>query len=154
MPMLRKLRLIAAIVLVCAIVLPLSECSQTGNSSVPVTTSISQQLFPRDNAKFTYWYGFEYLWHWFYGPITILAFAWPLMLLLSVRRRIGSRFRLFLQLLELLLCAGTIYWVNTLTQGGRWLYGAYASVISAAVFSFAGLASWFVGTKRVAEERV
>jgi hypothetical protein len=150
MPMLRRVRLIAAIVLVCAIVLPLSEC-QKGHSYQPVKKTISNELFPQDNSDFLYYYGYEALGSPLGATLTGLAFAWPLIFLLSVRKRVGFRLRLSLQLLELLLCAGTIYWVHALTMGGRWLYGFYVSIIAVAVFTCAGLASWFIHTRDVAE---
>jgi hypothetical protein len=135
LPTLRKIRLIAAIVLVCAIFLPLSECS----------------LLRNDYSRA---YGYEYVYSSFgviFGVITVLAFSWPLIFVLFLRKRDRFRSQLFLQLLELLLCAGTIYWLNALAAGERWLYGFYLGVTAAAGFTAAGLAWWFFGRRGVAE---
>jgi hypothetical protein len=156
-PMLHKVRLIAAIVLACAIFLPLSECSQGGTHSPPVSKSISQQLFPQTNADTTYQYAYRWLSFTWFGAVTALAFTWPLVLVLFVRRCIGSRWRWFFQVLELLLCAGTIYWLYILALrgfGATWLYGAYIGVFAAGVFTCAGVVSWFVGRQHAAEEEV
>jgi hypothetical protein len=141
MPMLRKVRLISAIALLGAIVLPLSEC-QRSHIDKPIPKSVSQQLFPRDNTDFLYFYAYKALGSPLGGGLTVLAFAWPLVFVLFVRRRLGSRSRFFFQLLEVLLCAGTIYCVKSLAIGDRWLYGAYVAVAAVSCFTCAGLASW------------
>ena len=145
-----KLRLIAAIVLVCSAFLPLSECTRSEKVSPPLRKSMSERLFPRTNPDFTYQYVYENIDLSFSGTLAVLAFTWPLIFLFLARRRFGFRLRLFLQVLEVLLCSGTIYLIYAFTLSGfgaRWLYGAYVGIIAVAVFTCAGLASWFVGTK-------
>jgi hypothetical protein len=135
MAILRKLRLVAAIGLICASVLPLSECSRRENHLLPIDRSISHQLFPQTNADFGYPYAYQMVDFSASGIVTVMAFIWPFLLILAARRWSGPRMRWVLQVLELLLCAGTIYWVNTLTLGGRWLYGAYVGVSAAILFT-------------------
>ena len=75
----------------------------------------------------------------------MIAFVWPLAFLFLVRRRLGSRMKWTFRILELLLCAGTIYWINVLSFhsfGATWLYGAYICVIAVAVFTCLGIVSW------------
>ena len=142
MAILRKVRLMAAIALVCAIALPLSEC-QKSHVNEPGKKSLAQQLFPQDNGDFLYFYGYEALGSPLGGTMTVLAFAWPLTFFFFTRKNFGFRLRLFFQILEVLLCAGSIYWLRALTMGGRWLYGAYVGIAAVALFTGAGLASWF-----------
>ena len=152
--MLRKVRLVAAIVLVCAFVLPLSECSRRESHSPPRPKSISQRLFPQTNAEFSYQYAYGFVGFSAPGAVTVLAFIWPLVFVLSVRRRFGPKLQWFLRVLEVLLCAGTIYWLDVLTLrgfGARWLYGAYVGVIAVAIFALVGVALWFGRAKGVAE---
>lgn len=152
MPILRRVRLIAAIVLICAIFLPLSECSKQPINSHPFGKSISERLFPRTNGDFSYQYGYEYVDLSIGGALAVLAFTWPLIFALFFRRRFRSRLRLFLQVLEVLLCAGTIYVIHALAFGDRWLYGLYVGVAAVAAFTCAGLASWFIDTRHGAKE--
>jgi hypothetical protein len=82
--------------------------------------------------------------------MTVWACFWPLVFVLFLRHRVRFRVRLFLQLLEVFLCAGTIYWLDALAAGEKWLYGGYSGVIAAVGFTGAGLAQWFVETGSVA----
>jgi hypothetical protein len=128
---LRRVRFVAAILLIGALFLPLSECS----------------LLRNDNS---WGYGYEYIYSSVgvtVGAATVLAFFWPLIFVLLLRKRFGFRLRVFFQLLELLLCAGTIYWFNALAGGGKWLYGAYVGVVATVGFTCAGVVPWFVKTK-------
>jgi hypothetical protein len=146
--MIRKLRLTAAIVLVCAIFLPLSECSQGDNHSQPAQKSVAQRLYPQSNAEFSYQYGYRSIDFDTMGLFTILAFGWPLAFALLVRRNLRPRMKWTFRILELLLCAGTIYWLNVLSFhsfGATWLYGAYIGVMAVALFTGLGIAAWFVG---------
>jgi hypothetical protein len=147
-PMIRKLRLTGAIVLVCAIFLPLSECSQGENhSQTAAQKSVAQRLYPQSNADFSYQYGFRSIGFDTMGLFTILAFGWPLAFALFVRRNLRPRIKWTFRILELLLCAGSIYWLNVLSFhsfGATWLYGAYIGVIAVSVFTCLGVAAWFV----------
>jgi NADH:ubiquinone oxidoreductase subunit 6 (subunit J) len=111
---------------------------------------VSERLFPRTNSDFAYQYGYKNVDFSLSGVLPVLAFTWPLIFLFLARRRFGFRLRLFIQVLEVLVCCGTIYVIYAFTLSGfgaRWLYGAYVGIIAVAVFTCAGLASWFVGTK-------
>jgi hypothetical protein len=146
--MIRRLRLTGAIVLVCAIFLPLSECSQGENHpQTAAQKSVAQRLYPQSNAEFSYQYGFRSIGFDTMGLFTILAFGWPLAFALFVRRNLRPRMKWTFRILELLLCAGSIYWLNVLSFhsfGATWLYGAYIGVIAVSVFTCLGIAAWFV----------
>ncbi|MBA3963869.1 MAG: hypothetical protein H0X40_18485 [Chthoniobacterales bacterium] len=141
---LRKIRFAAAIVLLGAIFLPLSECERGGHHARPSTKTIAQRFFPQTNEAFTYEYGCRHIGFTVSGGLTLLAFAWPLISLLAVRKPVRFPLRLGLQLLELLLCAGTIYWLNILTMGGRWLYGIWVALTAVLCFTTVGFAAFFV----------
>jgi hypothetical protein len=136
---LRKLRLTAAVVLVSAIFLPLSECSKSDNHPPVVSKSFSETLFPQTNADFSYQYGFRYINFTVLGIVTLLAFVWPLLFVVFADKRTSLRARRVLSLLELLLCAGSLYWVHAIMLEGRWLYGAYIVLAAIAVFAGSGL---------------
>ncbi len=148
--MIRKLRLTAAIVLVCTIFLPLSECSQGENHSQTTQKSVAERLYPQSNAEFSYQYGYRSIGFDTMGLFTLLAFGWPLGFALFVRRSLRPRMKWTFRTLELLLCAGSIYWLNVLSFhsfGATWLYGAYISVIAVALFTGLGIAGWFAGSE-------
>jgi hypothetical protein len=135
MERLHKFRLAAAAVLICAIFLPLSECSRRDNPPPPAPRSFSHTLLPQSDADFSYQYGFRALGFSAAGILTIIAFVWPFAFTIFGDKRRGPRLRWVLLSAELLLCAGTAYWVHAIMLGGRWLYGAY--VVLAAILAFA-----------------
>lgn len=145
--MIRKFRLTVAIVLLCAVFLPLSECSQGENHSQVAQKSVAQRLYPQTNTDFSYQYGYRSIGFDLMGLFTLLAFGWPLAFALFVRRNLRPRMKWTFRILELLLCAGTIYWLDILSFrsfGATWLYGEYVGVIAVAVFTCLGIAAWFV----------
>ncbi len=145
--MIRKLRLAAAILLVCAVFLPLSECSQDEKHPQAAPKSVVQRIHPQSNAQFSYQYGYRSIALDLSGLFTVIAFGWPLAFALAVRRNLHPRTKWVFRILELCLCTGTIYWLDVLSFhgfGATWLYGAYISVISVAVFTCLGIASWFL----------
>ncbi len=144
--MLRKLRLTAAIVLLCAIFLPLSECSQGPNHQQTVQKSVAQRLYPQSNPEFSYQYGYRSIDFDLAGLFTTIAFGWPLAFLLLVRRNLRPRMKWTFRAIEVLLCVGSIYWLNVLSFhsfGATWLYGAYIGVIAVTMFTCLGIAAWF-----------
>jgi hypothetical protein len=142
MALMQKIRMVAAIVLLGAIFLPLSQCSQHGaNSSPPTSQALahSHHLFPRSDNDFEYEYGIRELGFSWRGLLTLVAFAWPLAFLIWSQRLEQTRFLWILYVAELFLCAGTVYWLGALTMGGRWLYGAYIVVGATAVYALSAL---------------
>ena len=145
MAILQKIRLVAAIVLVCAIFLPLSQCSRQGNSAswTPEALAHSRHLFPRSDKDFDYYYGIGSLQAAFMSPkdygmngaLTLIAFLWPLGFAIWSRKSKLTRFWWIFYAGELLLCAGTAYWVYTLTFGGRRLYGFYVAEAAIAIYA-------------------
>ncbi|HST29663.1 MAG TPA: hypothetical protein VLK27_02345 [Chthoniobacterales bacterium] len=140
--MFRKIRLGAAIVLICAIFLPLSQCSQNISGGGPKTDvrtpqafAHSRHLFPQSNAEYEYQYGIHFVHVGFTDPkdnytaagLTLIAFLWPLGFAIWSRRSKFPRFWWIFYSIELLLCAGTIYWIWALTMGGRLLYGFWVA---------------------------
>jgi hypothetical protein len=145
--MLRKLRLTAALILLCAIFLPLSECSQGPNHPPTTQKSVAQRLYPQTNAEFSYQYGYRSIGFDLMGLFTALAFGWPLAFALLVRRNLRPRAKWTFRILELLLCGGSIYWLDILSFhsfGATWLYGTYIGTVAVALFTCLGIVSWFV----------
>jgi hypothetical protein len=146
MPILQKIRLVAAIVLVCAIFLPLSQCSRTGaiqDVNSPQAFAHSRHLFPRTDDTYEYWYGISYVRAAYASPkdngalgaLTLIAFLWPLGFATWSRKSQFRRFWWIFYLIESLLCAETIYLIHALTQGGRWLYGFYVAEGAIAIYA-------------------
>jgi len=132
-----KVRLTAAAVLLVAIVLPLSECQHRDTFS-HAPKSVTQQLFPKSNADFSYQYAYKAVDFTWFGIVTALAYTWPIFFFALLEHSL--RARLFIQPVELLLCVATLYWVRVLSFGGTYLYGAY---VAAAVITF-GFATFLV----------
>jgi hypothetical protein len=142
MSILQQIRLGAAIVLLCAIFLPLSQCSQHGDDSAPTPQALShaRHFFPRSDTDYQYQYGVKGLGLSLRGVLTLIAFVWPLGFAIW-NRRFGQppRFWWIFYGGELLLCAGTIYVVGALTLGGRWLYGAYVGEVAISIYACTSL---------------
>jgi hypothetical protein len=139
---LQRIRWIAAIVLVVAIFLPLSECSRRDDKNfVPPQKTLSQHLFPQDNNDFVYWYviGVVRPSSWQAGMFGLVALLWPLAAFLFDKKLAQKRFGWLIFILELALCCGTIYWLSLFTAMGRWLYGAYVVVAAVGIFAVATL---------------
>jgi hypothetical protein len=150
MSILQKIRLGAAIVLVCAICLPLSQCSSNGESVKPPTAKAlahAGHLFPRSDKDFQYQYGIKCLQLAFMNPkdyglngaLTLIAFLWPLAFVVLDKKSRGRRFWWTWSVTALLLCAGTAYWIKALTLDGRWLYGAYVGEAAIAIYASTAL---------------
>jgi len=142
MSILQRIRLIAAIVLVVAIFLPLSECSRRDDKNfVPPQKTLSQQVFPQDNNDFVYWYaiGIVRPSTWQGAIFALIALLWPLTAFLFDKKLAQKRFGWLIYVLELALCWGTIYWLSLFTAMGRWLYGAYVVVVATGIFACATL---------------
>jgi hypothetical protein len=136
------------ILMIAALFVPLSECSRGGKTSptpAPPRTLV-QKVFPRSDAQTDYDYGATRLGLSINGVATLVAFGWPLALALLDRRIAGKRRAWILYVLELLLCAGTIYWVYTATLVGTRLWGAYLVFALTTAYAIATLldlaASW------------
>ena len=153
MPILRKIRLIAAVVLLVATCLPLSECSRTDNTlpPPPSQTTLYQRLFPQDNSEFGYNYAIKYLLAGLMNPkdsgfaaLTLIAFLWPLAVVILRRKPEPVRFWWLFYPGELLLCAGTSYWVYCCSwfAASRWLYGSYIAETAIALFACATTVSY------------
>ena len=110
--------------MIAALFVPLSECSRGGK---PPTTprTLLQKTFPRSDAQTDYDYGVARLGLSINGIATLIAFGWPLVLALINQSIAGKRRTWILHVLELLLCAGTIYWIHIATLAGKRLWGTY-----------------------------
>lgn len=132
-----SIRLGAAMALVCAICLPLSQCAHARHP--PPYVAETFRLFPRNDGQFDYVYAAEELGFSWKGMLTLVAFTWPVPAILLGRRCAGSRFGWVGYVAEVLLCAGTVYWLICLTLFGDWLYGSYVVVISMILFACTAL---------------
>jgi hypothetical protein len=122
-----KLKPTLGILMIGALFVPLSECSRGGKTAsarVPPPTFL-QKVFPRSDAQTDYDYGATRLGMSTSGIATLIAFGWPLVLSLFNRRMAGRRRAWIFHVFELLLCAGTIYWIHLATAVGTRLWGAY-----------------------------
>jgi hypothetical protein len=150
---LRPIRLGAAMGLVCAICLPLSQCSQGGNNAPPpANPALLAQFFPQTSKNATVEYAIGELGFSWKGICTLLAFTWPLLWLRAGRKLMESRFAWIFYFLEVVLCAGTAYMLMVLTFGGDLLWGGYAAVISTGLFActalvFLGFSLWVLCRK-------
>ena len=139
MSILPKIRLIAAIVLIVATCLPLSECSRPSNENAPpppATKSFVQRFFPQSNSDFEYAYaiGVMRFSSWQAGAFALTALAWPILAVLFDNKVARRRCGWIIYILELLLCYGTLYWLSLFTALGRALYGTYVVVAAIAFF--------------------
>ena len=110
-----------------ALFVPLSECSHRGkaNDLPPPPKTGLQKIFPRSDAQTEYSYGATRIAPSLHGAVAVVAFGWPLVLAMLERRAAGKRRPWLLYLMELVLCAGTIWWIYAVSEGGRRLWGAY-----------------------------
>ncbi|MBA3544208.1 MAG: hypothetical protein H0T83_07210 [Chthoniobacterales bacterium] len=110
-----------------ALFVPLSECSHGGkaNDLPPPPKTGLQKIFPRSDAQTEYSYGATRIGLSLHGAAAVVAFGWPLVLALLEQRARGKRHAWLLYTLELLLCAGTIWWIYAVSEGGKRLWGAY-----------------------------
>jgi hypothetical protein len=151
MSVIHKVRFAGAVVLLCTMFLPLSQCSRHGDNSAPPTAQAlahSHRLFPQSDNDFDYEYAIKELGFSWKGLLTLVAFGWPLCFVLWSRKFRRSRVWWLFCLIELLLCFGTIYWLTVLTFGGRWLYGGHLASIAVAVYGSGALASLLFGIRR------
>jgi hypothetical protein len=123
----RRLKLTLGILMIAALFVPLSECSRGGKTPATPTPprTLMHKVFPRSDAQTDYDYGATRLGLSISGVATLVAFGWPLAMALLNRRIAGKRHAWILYVLELLLCAGTIYWIHIATLAGKRLWGTY-----------------------------
>src|SRR4029078_1468726 len=123
----RRLKLTLVILMIAALFVPLSECSRGGKPpTTPVPSrTLLQKIFPRSDAQTDYDYGAARLGLSINGIATLVAFGWPLVLALINQSIAEKRRAWILHVLELLLCAGTIYWIHLVTLVVKRLWGTY-----------------------------
>ncbi len=136
--------------MIAALFVPLSECSHGGKGPVtpPPPKSFVQKIFPRSDAQTEYEYGITRLRPSLNGALTLVAFGWPLALALLNRRVEGKRRAWIFHLLEILLCAGTIFWIYAVTEGGTRLWGAYLVFALTILYTIAALIDFVAGCRR------
>ena len=131
--------------MIAALFVPLSECSRGGKPPTPVPSrTLLQKTFPRSDAQTDYDYGVARLGLSINGIATLIAFGWPLVLALINQSIVGKRRAWILHVFELLLCAGTIYWIYLATLVGKRLWGTYlvfALMVAYAIAALVDLAS-------------
>ena len=113
--------------MLAALFVPLSECSRGGKKpdTPPPPKTFVQKIFPRSDAQTDYDYGATRLGPSLNGVLTLIAFGWPLALALLNGRVSGKRRAWIFYTLEVLLGAGTIYWIYAVTEASTRLWGAY-----------------------------
>ena len=93
--------------------------------ATPPPKTFVQKIFPRSDAQTDYDYGATRLGSSLTGVLTLIAFGWPLTLALLNGRVSGKRHAWIFYTLEVLLGAGTIYWIYAVTEASTRLWGAY-----------------------------
>jgi hypothetical protein len=123
----RKVKLTLGVLMICALFIPLSECSrgQQRSATPPRAKTVVQKIFPRSDGQTDYNYGATRLGPSINGVVTLVAFGWPLVFAFLSGGLRGKRRAWILYPCELLLGIGTIYWIYAVTEGGRRLWGAY-----------------------------
>lgn len=131
--------------MIVALFAPLSQCSRGGkaNAAPPPAKTGWQKIFPRSDAQTEYDYGATRLAPSVNGALTLVAFGWPLILALCGRRAQGKRRAWLFYGLELLLCAGTIWWIYAVTEGATRLWGAYLVFALTSAYAIATLVDLF-----------
>jgi len=127
--------------MIAALFVPLSECSRGEKSpTTPVPSrTLLQRIFPQSDAQTDYDYGATRLSLSINGITTLIAFGWPLVLAL-INLSIAEKGRAWiLHVLELLLCAGTIYWIHIATLAGKRLWGTYLVFVLMVAYAIAAL---------------
>lgn len=140
-----KLKLTLGVLMIAALFVPLSECSHAGKANdlpPPAKTGI-QKIFPRSDAKTEYSYGATRIGLSLQGASAVVAFSWPVVLVLLERRARGKRFAWLLYATEILLCAGTIWWIYAVSEAGKRLWGAYFVFALMGLYAIAALADLF-----------
>ncbi len=124
-----------------ALFVPLSECSHEGKerAAAPPPKTLAQRIFPHSNEQTDYDYGATRLGLSENGVLTLIAFGWPLVLALCNPRVAAKRRSWILYTVELLLSAGTIYWIYEVTRFATRLWGAFLVFALVAVYAFAAL---------------
>jgi hypothetical protein len=137
----QKLKLTLGVLLIGALFVPLSQCSHDGKTPVSPAESktVIQKVFPRSDEQTDYDYGAARLGPSLNGVLTLIAFAWPLALAFLIKRVAGKRRAWIFSMLELLLCAGTIYWVYAATVARTRLWGAYLVFALMGVYALAAV---------------
>jgi hypothetical protein len=136
--------------MIAALFVPLSECSRGGKPpTTPVPSrTLLQKIFPQSDAQTDYEYGAARLGLSINGIATLIAFGWPLGLAV-IRQAIAEKRRAWiLHVLELLLCAGTIYWIHLVTLPGKRLWGTYLVFALMVVYAIAALIDLASGGRR------
>jgi len=107
---------------------------------------MGQQIYPQSTNDVSYQYAYKSVALDGWTAFTIIAFAWPLLFLFLARRGLSGKKMWVFRVVEVLLAAGSIYWINILTYhsyGATWLYGAYVAVVAVSVFALCGIVAWF-----------
>jgi len=141
----QKIKLTLGILMLAALLTPLSQCSHARKPGVPPPPARTgwQKIFPRSDEYANYDYGATRITPSLGGVLTFVAFAWPLSLALLNRRVRGKRRAWLFYILELLLCAGSIWWIYAISEGGTRLWGAYFIFVLASLYALAALRDLF-----------
>jgi hypothetical protein len=141
----QKLKLTLGILMLAALLTPLSQCSRgrKANALPPPAKTGWQKIFPRSDEQTDYDYGATRLTPSLGGVLTFIAFAWPIALALVGRRIRGKRRAWIFYILELLLCAGSIWWICAISEGGTRLWGAYFVFVLASLYGLAAFRDFF-----------
>jgi len=132
-----------------ALFAPLSQCSRGGkeNAALPPPKAGMQKIFPRNDAQTDYDYGAKHLDDLaLRGDVTLVAFAWPLIFAFLGLRWRRQRYGWLLCIAEILLGAGTVWFIYALSDFGDRLWGAWLVIALTSAYTLAAVvdlcASW------------
>jgi hypothetical protein len=142
-----KLKLVLGILMIAALFVPLSQCSHDRKENTapsPPKTGV-QKVFPRNDARTDYDYGAKHFdKRVLHGDLTLVAFGWPLGFALLGWRWRSKRFGWLLCGAEILLGAGTIWFIYTMSAffGDR-LWGAWFVMLLTSAYAAAAAVDLF-----------
>jgi hypothetical protein len=140
-----NIKRIAAILLMVCFVLPLSRCEKSGKFEATETknaTAASAASQPASDKTYEDKYAYRNLSTdaALESALTIATFFWPLVIFILVRgKTLGFRMTMTVDVLELLLCAGSAYVVYGLVLFDELRYGGFLAFLALGVYSIAAL---------------
>jgi hypothetical protein len=128
---LQKVKRWAAILLLCALFLPLSRC---GHDDPSIRHGLMHQVFPISDEHVSYEYAFRKFVKFPEGLYTALAFGWPLLFVFLGPKIAERRFEWLFHVTAMLFCLGSLWWLVVLTFFGDPLYGGYLYFVSVVTY--------------------
>ena len=141
--MINKIKIAAAIILLISLVLPLSQCNyDIRDASEPKTErwKLENQVKGGPDTQVKYFYAGDHMsWDWG-GLLILLAFVWPLPVLIYRRYGESRKFNTILLLLEPVFCLWSATVVYAIVHFGSPTYPGYLALLAVVAYFLAALA--------------